>query len=140
MVARSAAGVVIAAGGTGVGVLTCAGRGGNGGGAPRTGALTWPVGGFCGKRGVVLALDGAPVIGGAEGRGGGAAWVGSCTLGGLEIFGIGLVTAVDHAGGTLVTGTGSIWPEVFIGSVLAAETFGRGVAIFDEAGFRGLGG
>ena len=55
-------------------------------------------------------------------------------------LGIGLVTAVDHAGGTLVTGAGSSWPEVFIGRVLAAETFGRGVTIFDEAGFRGRGG
>jgi hypothetical protein len=61
-------------------------------------------GGFCGKRGVVFALDGAPVKGGAAGCG---------TAGGVslevifEMLGIGLVTAVDQAGGTFDTGAGS---------------------------------
>jgi hypothetical protein len=61
------------------------------------------------------------------------------------MLGIGLVTAVDQAGGTFETGTGvgSSWLDVCIGSVLAAETFGRGVGfglIFDEAGLSGRGG
>ena len=103
--------------------------------APRT---TLPDCGFCGKRGVVLALGGAPVRGGAAGRGGGGVML---PVGALEMLGIGLVTAVDQAGGTFVTGAGSSWPEVFIGRVVAAETFGRGVGtIFDEAGLRGRGG
>ena len=56
-------------------------------------------------------------------------------------LGMGLVTAVDQAGGTFVTGAGSNCPEVCIGSVLAAETFGRGVGvIFPDAGLRGRGG
>lgn len=56
-------------------------------------------------------------------------------------LGMGLVTAVDHAGGTLVTGVGSNWLDVVIGSVVAAETFGRGVGvIFVEAGLSGRGG
>jgi hypothetical protein len=54
---------------------------------------------------------------------------------------MGLVTAVDQAGATLVLGTGSNWLDVCIGSVVAAETFGRGVGvIFAEAGLRGRGG
>jgi hypothetical protein len=50
------------------------------------------VGPFCGKRGVVLALGGAPVEGGAEGR------AGSDPEGGFVTLGIGLVTAVAQAG------------------------------------------
>ena len=54
---------------------------------------------------------------------------------------MGLVTAVDHAGGTFVTGAGSNWLEELIGSVVAAETFGRGGGvIFADAGLRGRGG
>lgn len=56
---------------------------------------------------------------------------------------MGLVTAVDQAGGTFVTGTGSNCPEECIGSVVAPETFGRGVGvgvIFPEAGRIGRGG
>jgi len=54
---------------------------------------------------------------------------------------MGLVTAVDQGGGTLVTGAGSNWLDVFIGSVVAAETFGRGVGvILVDAGLRGRGG
>jgi hypothetical protein len=142
VLARSAAGVEVAAGGTGVGENDGrAGRGGKAGGLPNTGTRTGPDAGFCGKRGVVFALGGAPVSGGADGRGGAAATgVARGALGGFEMLGIGFVTAVDQAGGTFVTGTGSIWPEVFIGRVLAAETFGRGVVIFEEAGFRGRGG
>jgi hypothetical protein len=57
------------------------------------------------------------------------------------MLGIGLVTAVDQAGGTFKTGAGSSWPEVFIGKVVAAETLGRGVGlILEEAGFSGRGG
>jgi hypothetical protein len=95
-------------------------------------------GGFCGKRGVVFALAGEPLKGGADGLGGG----GGVALGEIfETLGMGLVTAVDHAGGTFVTGAGSIWEEVLIGSVVAAEMFGRGVGvIFPDAGFRGRGG
>jgi len=93
--------------------------------------------GFCGKRGVVFALAGAPVSGGAEGRGG------SCVTGvvSFDMLGIGLVTAVDQAGGRLLAGAGSNWPEVLIGSVEAADTLGRGVGvIFDVAGLSGRGG
>jgi hypothetical protein len=101
-------------------------------------SVTLPDGGFWGKRGVVLALGGAPVRGGAAERGGGGV---TLPVGDLEMLGIGFVTAVDQAGGTFVTGAGSSWPEVFIGRVVAAETFGRGVAvIFDDAGLRGRGG
>jgi hypothetical protein len=57
------------------------------------------------------------------------------------VLGIGLVTAVDHAGGTFDAGAGTIWLEVVIGSVVAAETFGRGAgAIFADIGLRGRGG
>jgi hypothetical protein len=60
---------------------------------------------------------------------------------GLETLGMGLVTAVAQAGGTLAAGTGSNWPDVCMGSVLAAETFGRGGGvILADAGLRGLGG
>jgi hypothetical protein len=59
----------------------------------------------------------------------------------LAMLGIGLVTAVDQAGGTLVAGAGSNWLDVFIGSVVAAETLGRGVGvIFPVAGLSGRGG
>ncbi|HZZ56506.1 MAG TPA: hypothetical protein VFE31_01660 [Opitutaceae bacterium] len=60
----------------------------------------------------------------------------------FEMLGIGLVTAVDQAGGTPgVFGAGSSWLEVCIGSVVAAETFGRGVGvILPVAGFSGRGG
>jgi len=59
------------------------------------------VGAFCGKRGVVFAFGGAPVTGGAEGFGG------MKPEGGLATLGIGLVTAVDQAGGPDETGAGS---------------------------------
>jgi hypothetical protein len=119
----------------GSGSLRIAGRGGGteegrDGGAPCVGA-------FCGKRGVVLALAGAPVSGGAEGFGGSGV-TGDVIL---EMLGIGLVTAVDHAGGTLLTGAGSNWPVVFIGRVEAADTFGLGVGvIFAVGGLSGRGG
>jgi len=59
----------------------------------------------------------------------------------FEMLGIGLVTAVDQAGGTFVAGAGTNSPDVFMGSVVAAETFGRGVGvIFVEAGLSGRGG
>jgi hypothetical protein len=94
--------------------------------------------GFCGKSGVVFALAGDPVSGGAEGFGGG--WGVTAEVS-FATVGMGLVTAVDQAGGTFVTGAGSNWLEVVIGSVVAAETFGRGVGvIFCEAGLRGRGG
>jgi hypothetical protein len=47
---------------------------------------------FCGKSGVVFALGGAPVTGGADGLGV------IVPEGGLETLGMGLVTAVDQAG------------------------------------------
>jgi hypothetical protein len=78
-------------------------------------------------------------MGGAEGFGGTGGGV--AAGGGFTMLGIGLVTAVDHAGGTLVTGAGSNWPEVLIGNVLAPETFGRGAGvIFVLAGRSGRGG
>jgi hypothetical protein len=59
----------------------------------------------------------------------------------FETLGMGLVTAVDQAGGTFETGAGSNWFDVLIGSVVAAETLGRGVGvIFPDAGLRGRGG
>jgi len=92
-------------------------------------------GDFCGKRGVVLALGGAPVNGGAEGLGGRG------SEGTFETLGIGLVTAVDQAGGAADVGVGSSWPVVLIGNVVAAEIFGRGVGlIFEESGLSGRGG
>jgi hypothetical protein len=88
---------------------------------------------FCGKRGVVFALAGEPVRGGAEGFG-----VSDCD-GGRATVGIGLVTAVDQAG--VVAGTGSMELEVFKGSVVAAEILGRAAGvIFVEAGLSGRGG
>ncbi len=105
---------------------------GRGGGVP-AGGVTLAGGGnvceagFCGKRGVVFAVGGAPVTGGAIGLGG----VCGFGAGGLsfETLGIGLVTAVDQAGGAFVTGVGTNWPEVFIGKVVAADTLGRGVGV-----------
>jgi hypothetical protein len=111
--------------------------GAGGGVAPTVGTL--PDGGFGGKRGVVLAVGGAPVSGGAEGLAAGV----SAGGGGVarEMVGIGLVIAVDQAGGAFVTGAGSSWLEVFIGNVVAAETFGFGVGvIFPVAGRSGRGG
>jgi hypothetical protein len=87
-----------------------------------------------------LELDGEPVIGGAMGFGGEEARE---PEGGLEMLGIGLVTAVDQAGGALETGTGSIWIGAFIGNVVAAEMFGLAgtlVLIFVEEGLAGRGG
>jgi len=126
-------------GGTGSGGTLTAGGGGV---APSVGTL--PAGGFTGKRGVVLAVGGAPVSGGAAGRGG-VASVGGGVGGGVgfaEMLGIGLVTAVDHAGGTPgVDGAGSSWLDVCMGNVVAAETLGRGVGVtFPVAGFNGRGG
>ena len=69
----------------------------------RVGAV-WE-GGLGGKRGVVLAVGGAPVRGGAEGFGGGAVTLELEVS--FETLGMGLVTAVDQAGGTFVTGAGS---------------------------------
>ena len=78
--------------------------------------------------------------GGAEGFGGGWGVMFELEVS-FETLGMGLVTAVDQAGGTFMTGAGSNWPELCIGSVVAAETFGRGVGvIFVEAGLRGRGG
>ena len=90
---------------------------------------------FCGKRGVVFELAGAPVTGGAVGLGRSGA------EGGLAMVGIGLVTAADHAGGAAETGASSNWPEALRGRVVAAEIFGRGVGmILVEAGLSGRGG
>jgi hypothetical protein len=90
---------------------------------------------FCGKRGVVFALAGDPVMGGAVIFGGNA------LKGGLETLGIGLVTAVDQAGGVPETGASSNWSDGLIGRVVAAEILGRGVGmILVEAGLSGLGG
>lgn len=63
--------------------------------------------------------------------------------GGLEIFAIGFVTAVDHAGFAggvdKLLGGGVERAAGLIGKVVAAEILGRGV-IFVEAGLRGRGG
>ena len=117
--------------GVGAGAAACGGIGG--GVAPSTG--TFCDGGFCGKRGVVFAVGGAPVTGGARGRGG--VWPSGAVF---AMVGIGLVTAVDQAGGTLLTGVGSRLPGAFIGSVLAPETVGRGGLILADAGLSGRGG
>jgi hypothetical protein len=94
---------------------------------------------LCGKSGVVFALAGEPVIGGAAGLGGVCGFMLEETF--PALLGIGFVTAVDQAGGTLGTGVGSNWVEVLIGSVDAAETFGRtGGVIFVDIGLRGRGG
>jgi hypothetical protein len=60
---------------------------------------------FCGKRGVVFALAGEPVMGGAEGLGGG--WGVMLEEAFAALLGMGLVTAVDQAGGTFEIGVGS---------------------------------
>jgi hypothetical protein len=93
------------------------------------------VGGFFfGKSGVVFAAAEDPVRGGAAERvlvsGGDGVRV---------MLGIGLVTAVDHEGGRVWTGAGTRFGEVLIGSVVAAETLGRGVTWL-ETGFSGRGG
>jgi len=117
--------VVNSAAGLGAGSLVDGGRG------------TACDGDFWGKRGVVFAVAGEPVRGGAEGLGG----VGGVFVVAFEILGMGLVTAVDHAGGALDVGAGSSWDELCIGSVVAAETLGRGVGvILAEAGLSGRGG
>ena len=102
-------------------------------------AAAGAAGDLTGKSGVVFAVGGAPVKGGADGLAGAG---GSPPEAGRVMLGIGLVTAVDHAGGALVVGTGSNWPDVLMGIVVAAEILGRGVAgvIFDEDGLRGRGG
>ena len=91
-----------------------------------------------GKRGVVFAVGGDPVSGGADGLGGCGVSAGG---GAFEMLGIGAVTAVDHAGGEEETGVGTNWPELCIGSVVAPETVGRGVGvILPVAGRNGRGG
>jgi hypothetical protein len=72
-----------------------------------------------GKRGVVLAAAAEPATEGEAGRGGSEP--------GREMLDIGLVTAVDHAGGTFWGGTGTTVGFAPRGSVVAAETLGRGV-------------
>lgn len=90
---------------------------------------------FCGKRGVVLALGGAPVKGGAEG------FDASDWEGGLETLGIGFVTAVDQLGAVPGEATGSRELDVFKGNVVAAEMLGRAAgAILVDAGLSGRGG
>jgi hypothetical protein len=109
---------VIAAGGFGRRPVTGGGTGGGGmftaGGGVEPSVGTPPTGGLIGKRGVVLAVGGAPVRGGADGRDGTVSLAGG--VGGgvafAEMLGIGLVTAVDQAGGTLETGAGSSWLDV----------------------------
>ncbi len=111
-----------------------------------------------GKSGVVFAAGGDPVTVGAGGLFGGSApegWrkedaagaVGPAAMepgAGRAILLIGLVTAVDQAGGTLEIGAG-VAPggriaAGFMGNVVAAETFGRGGGVEVTTGFRGLGG
>jgi hypothetical protein len=90
---------------------------------------------FCGKRGVVFELAAYPVVGGAVG------FRGIAPEGGFETLGIGLVTAVDQAGGVPETGASSNSSDALRGRVDAAEIFGRGVGmILVEAGLSGLGG
>ncbi len=76
-------------------------------------------------------------MGGAAGRTGRAPEAGLAV-----ILGIGLVTAVDHAGAAAgETGVSSICPLTCMGRVVAAEMFGRGAgAILAEAGLSGRGG
>src|SRR5260221_7289931 len=80
-------------------------------------------GDFCGKRGVVSKFGCAPDNGGAEGLGG------RDPEGGFETLGIGLVIAVDQAGGAEEAGVGTKWPVALMGNVVAAEIFGRGVGL-----------
>jgi hypothetical protein len=98
---------------------------------------TWEEG-LGGKRGVVFVLLGEPVRGGAEGLGG---------AGGVRLeesfkaVGMGLVTAVDQAGGTFVTGAGSNWPEVPIEGLATTGAFGFGGGVISvDGGLTGLGG
>ena len=115
--------------------------------APRDGAAS---GLRCGKSGVVFAAGGAPVSGGAAGLLGGSVGdlaAGAAEMvpdGGRKILLIGLVTAVDQAGGTLEMGAGVIpggrIAAGFIGRVVAAEMFGRGAGMVVEAGLSGRGG
>jgi hypothetical protein len=98
-----------------------------------------------GKRGVVLAEEGAPVMGGAALRP--CVWLGGRVVGaGVDriMLGIGLVTAVDQEGGICCAGTGLrlVGGRIeagFIGRVVAAEIFGRG-ATGVAAGLSGRGG
>ena len=117
-------------GGGAVGVAAAAGLAGGGT------CSDWD-GGLAGKRGVVFDPGGAPVNGGAAGL------VGGVCAGGADFAmdGIGLVTAVDHAGGALEVGAGSRSDVVCIGIVLAPEILGRGAGVIRaEAGFSGRGG
>ena len=87
-------------------VALAAGTGGEVGvaGAGVTCGTAWE-GDFGGKSGVVFAVGGVPVSGGAEGLGG---WGVSVGGGGVfEMLGIGAVTAVDQAGGAEETGAGT---------------------------------
>jgi hypothetical protein len=92
------------------------------------------VGGRTGKRGDVLVAGLAPVRVGALG----GSW-GIAPEGGCDKFGIGLVTAVDQAGGIVCGGNCCVPPGPVICKVVAAEILGRGV-ILVEAGLSGLGG
>ena len=120
---------VVAGSTPGFGITFVSGFDSSGG---RSVAATGWVGGRGGKSGVVFDPGGAPVSGGALG----GSW-GIAPEGGRDKLGIGLVTAVDHAGGTVGIGVGSALPT--IGRVVAAEMLGRAV-IFVDAGFSGLGG
>jgi len=121
--------------GAGLGAILTMGVSDSGDTLEGTGDVADGGGFFCGKRGIVLALEGAPAAGNAEGFGG------SGTEDGFEMLGIGLVTAVDQAGGILGTGASSNWSEAVRGLVVAAEMLGRGAGmILEEAGLSGLGG
>jgi len=104
------------------------------GGAPVNGGAIVLLPGNC----VVWTFAGEPVTGGALGMGGGMGLAGMEPEGGRVILGMGLVTAVDQAGGTDGAGAG-VMPEASMGIVVAAEIFGRGV-IEVEAGLSGRGG
>ncbi len=143
-VRSSAAASGAAAGGTGRGGevgVTAAGGGGITAGADCKGGGGVAAGGLGGKSGVVFAAGGDPVRGGADGRGGRLGGVGVGVAAIRAMLGIGLVTAVDQAGGTELEGAGSNWLDVCIGSVVAAETVGRGVGgLLPVAGLSGRGG
>jgi hypothetical protein len=127
--------VILGTVGVGVGVILRVGVSDSGVPAGRVVDVAGGEGFFCGKRGVVFKMEGESATGGAEGFGGNG------TEGGFERLGIGLVTAVDQAGGTLGTGASSNWSDALRGRVVAAEIFGRGVGmILVEAGLSGLGG
>jgi hypothetical protein len=134
---RSGAGIV--GGATGAAeVLAAAGNGGMPGRVAGAGCVgTNCVAFFGGKRGVVLAVGGDPVKGGAAGLGSVGGVLG-CTF---EMVGIGAVTAVDHAGGAPAVGAGSVWGTGRIGKVLGAGFTGRGTGIIlADAGLSGRGG